>query len=307
MKRKIVIAGIGGVGGYLGVKLAHTYSKSTEVEIYFLARGEHLKAIQQEGLKVHTDEGLLLAHPAKVSDHPADFGKLDLIIFCCKSYSLESVAQEFKENIHQDTLLLPLLNGVMSVEVLKSIFPNTHCLHGCVYIVSKILSPGEIIKQGKTESFFFGNAEINEEILVEYESLFKAAGINATLLPNIIQKTWEKFCFIAPIATLTSALNKPIGEIIANEEHLQTFKELINEVYTLALKKGIFDANDQFPNPLEVAMKLPYETTSSMHGDFSRGSATELETLTGFVVRESNKWGIEAKQFTRLYDLLLNK
>jgi len=89
-KLRIGIIGIGGVGGYFGGKLAREFEKSSEHEIIFIARGEHLKAIQKNGLHLFTKEGDGIAWPNIATDNPAVAGLFDLVFFCTKSYSLET-------------------------------------------------------------------------------------------------------------------------------------------------------------------------------------------------------------------------
>ena len=84
---RIAIIGIGGVGGYFGGKLAGKFENSTEHEIIFIARGEHLKAIRENGLQLITREGNYIARPKIATDDPGDAGIFDLVFFCTKSYS----------------------------------------------------------------------------------------------------------------------------------------------------------------------------------------------------------------------------
>ena len=103
---RIAIVGIGGVGGYFGGKLAREYAGSEKHEIIFVARGEHLKAIQQNGLQLFTREGNSVVWPNIATDNPAVAGIFDLVFFCVKSYSLESSASSLKANISKDTVVI---------------------------------------------------------------------------------------------------------------------------------------------------------------------------------------------------------
>lgn len=301
---KIAIAGMGGVGGFYGSKLARAFANSTEAEIYFFARGEHLNKIIEQGLELRTDDEISLAKPFYASANPNDFGRLDLIIFCCKTYSLEEIARQFASTMHPRTLLLPLLNGVDSVEVLNQLYPEIKCLYGCVYIYSRIAAPGIISQKGSVNSLFFGHPDLPAEELKPIEDLFRSAGIDANLHPDILQKTWAKFCFIAPVATLTSAENKTVGALLENVESRTALTKLIAEVVALAQAKGISLPSSIHSDTLAVAERLPYETNSSMQSDFAAGKETELETLTGYVVREAERFNIPVPVFAELYKKL---
>jgi len=102
---KIAIVGTGGVGGYFGGKLAQYYANKKDVQITFIARGKHLKAIQNSGLKVMAEKGTFIAVPDKAIDNPAPFGRFDVIIFCVKSYDLEDSASRFSQ-IYTDNIVI---------------------------------------------------------------------------------------------------------------------------------------------------------------------------------------------------------
>ena len=93
---KIIIAGIGGVGGYFGGLLAKKFYKSATAEINFIARGEHLKEIQNNGLKVITGETEFIAKPHIATNEPSEIGIADFIIVCTKSYDLEQTIKQLK-------------------------------------------------------------------------------------------------------------------------------------------------------------------------------------------------------------------
>lgn len=108
---RIAIFGVGGVGGYIGGKLAAHYSDSEDVEVIFIARGENERAIKSNGLRVTTPEGEQLVHPSMVTSLPQQIGVVDLIICCIKTYDLDAISS-LKSCITDDTAILPLLNGV---------------------------------------------------------------------------------------------------------------------------------------------------------------------------------------------------
>jgi 2-dehydropantoate 2-reductase len=294
---KIAIAGLGGVGGFFGGQLARRYQDRSEAEIYFFARGEHLEVIRKQGLTVKTEEDVFTARPFFASDNPNDFGRLDLILFCCKSYSLEEVAKHFSTCIHPGTLLLPLLNGVDSGHILQRFFPQNDCLFGCTYLVSRKTKAGEIEQKGKIKSIYFGHEAVPFGLLQAVEQVLQSAGIQAVLVADIKTKIWEKFCFIAPVSTLTSATGKTIGEILLDEILRKTLKDLIGEVSTLAQTKGIHLPTGMTDSVLQIAESLPPETKSSMQVDFAAGKQTELEAIAGYIVKESKTPPANFQQF----------
>lgn len=298
-KIKIVVAGIGGVGGYFGGRLAQKYRNSNDIEIYFLARGEHLKKIKEIGLQLIKGDSSFVAHPKLASNNAYEIGVADFIIVCTKTYDLEAALWQLKPCINNYTIILPLLNGVDSAEIVKSILPNNIVAKGCVYIVSRLKESGIVENSGNIESLFFGlDGETNDK-LAWLENAMKDAGIEATLTKNIASIIWEKFIFISPTATATSYYNTCIGKLI--EEHEETVIKLINEIKDLAILKGIAVDNDIVSKTINKLKSLPYETTSSMHSDFkNKKSNTELEALTAYVIKQ----GIQLKYNTPTYEFI---
>ncbi len=306
-KIRVAIAGIGGVGGYFGGMLAKYYSNDPRVDICFIARGAHAEAIRMQGLRVETQNGDFIAHPALVSDDPALIGPVDYIIYCTKSYGLEALVQSLRPCIGPDTVLLPLLNGVDNDQVIRELLPQNEVWNGCVYLVAKRAAPGLIRASGNIARLFFGLDSGDGKRLKGMEQLFTEAGIDATLARPVEPVIWQKFMFISPVATLTSYLDAPIGEILAEEEKMGLFLSLLDELSFVAAKMNIPLIPDYHGLVLARMESLPYDTTSSMHRDFHAGLSTEVEALTGYVVRMSKTLNVPTPVYDKLYAELLLK
>lgn len=302
MKKKIIIAGIGGVGGYFGGLLAKHYFGKENIEIIFFARGQHLKEIQNNGLKVIEGENEFTAKPKFSTDNPLEIGAADLIIISTKSYDLENVLQQLRPCITDSTIILPLLNGIDSKEKIKSKYPNNLVLDGCVYIASRLKQAGVVENIGNIQTLYFGLDNSTSDKLFALEKLFKEANIDATFSQNISTIIWEKFIFLSPIATATSYFDKCIGEIISDHKSFETVKLLIAEVIQLAKVKNIEIPEDIMEKTLTKLKSLPYEITSSMHDDFkSKKSKNELQNLTGYVIKESENHNIMTPNYSKMY------
>ena len=305
-KTKIVVAGIGGVGGYFGGLLAQKYENSTEVEICFLARGEHLREINEKGLKVIRGVNEFIARSAIATDNTSEIGVADFILICTKSYDLDATIEQLKPCIVENTILVPLLNGVESVSRIKKILPEVNVLDGCVYIVSSVKAAGIIENTGINQKLFFGPGTFNNHRLLWLEKIMIEAGIEATLSDSISTTVWEKFIFISSIATATSYFNCSIGKLI--EENEVTLIQLIEEVKLIAFAKGISFNPDITAYIVNYNKLLPYDSTSSMHRDYKNMKPnTEVETLTGYIVRTGKELNIETPVFNKAYRHLKTK
>ncbi len=300
---RIAITGIGGVGGYFGGLLARHYS-SGDIEIIFIARGENEKIIQRQGLKMQTVEGDFTVHPRHVTSDPSSVGTVDLLICCIKGYDLEQAILQCKSCINKATVLLPLLNGVNAKEKIQKICPANEIWEGCVYLVSRLAEPGFIRETGNVRKMFFGSVEGNKNKLLSVEKIFRNAGIDATWSQDILSTIWEKFLFISPIATVTSYLDKTIGEVFGDEEGEKLLQKLLVEIKNVADAKGIVLPGDTMKKNIDKMRSLPPGTTSSMHSDFRRGGQTELDSLTGYVIRLADEFGVSVPAYEMMFEKL---
>ena len=307
MKTKILIAGVGGVGGYFGGLLAKQFYSSSDTEIFFLARGKHLTEIQNNGLKVIKQGIEFIAKPTLATDKPAEIGIVNVILVCTKSYDLENTIEQLQPCINKNTIILPLLNGVDARKRIENILPNNLILDGCVYIVSRLTEAGKIENTGNIQLLYFGLNNFENENLLLLEQLFKKAQIEATLSKKIASIIWEKFIFISPTATATSYFDANIGTLLADTEKLRTLTNLIEEVANLAKAKQITISKNITKETIDKLKALPFNATSSMHTDFqNKKNNTELQSLTGYVVSEGQKYKVVTTTFEQLFNCLTN-
>jgi 2-dehydropantoate 2-reductase len=304
MKTRIGVLGIGGVGGYFGGLLAKAYSDSNEIEIVFIARGETQKAISQNGLKIISPEGETVVFPNIVSNNPEVIGKLDFLICATKTYDIEESLDVIKNCITENTIILPLYNGVDATDRIARIFPETIVLQGCVYIVSMIVSPGVIQKIGNYNKLFFGSKNAPAAKLNELQEIFKKANIESYISETIEETVWEKFVFISTLASATTFLNQHVGEILDNTDSENLYFKLLHEIVLIAVAKNILLPNDIIEKTVRKLEALPPDATSSMHRDFLGGRKIELASLTGYVVNLGFELGVATPTYQMILDNL---
>lgn len=300
---RIAIVGTGGVGGYFGGKLARYYADKKDVEIFFIARGKHLRAIQNNGLKVMAEEGTFIAVPDKAIDNPAPYGMFDVIIFCVKSYDLENSARLFKNCSGKDSVAITVLNGVNNAEHLRVVLPDVQVLDGCVYISAFVKQPGIVCQSGKICKFFFGSRAENDKF-IKIKQVFKAAGIDAQYSKDIKKIVWEKYLFVAPLASATSYFQKTFGEIMDDEKMKTLLKGLLKETEQIARFQGIDLPDDISLSSLDKIALFPHGTKSSLQMDFEKKKKTELDIFTGYIVNYAKKHGLDAPLHEKVYKVL---
>ena len=307
MKIKIVIVGLGGVGGYYGGLLAKKYADDPEVEIFFVARGEHLKKVRKKGLTVITEKGTFVVRPTLATDNVAEIGIADYVIMTTKSYDLDETVAQIKPCVGKDTVILPLLNGIDNSARIRALLPETEVWNGCVYIVARLNEPGVVESSGNVHRLDFGYENKVNERLIVFEKLLKNAGIDATFHENILLAIWTKFFFISSTASLTSFFDVSFGALLTDEVRKTTLVNLLEELLLVANAEGAGIEHSIINKIVHQLEKLPFETTSSMHTDFKAGKNAEVHTLTGIVVDLGKKHGIPTPTYEKVYAELSEK
>ncbi|MFZ4582601.1 MAG: ketopantoate reductase family protein [Paludibacter sp.] len=302
---RILIVGLGGVGGYYGGLLARKYTDSEEVEIYFLARGAHLEKVKENGLTIIAEDETFVVHPKLATDNATEIGIVDFALITPKSYDLTTTIEQIKPCIGSETVILPLLNGVDISDRIRKMLPNTEVWDGCVYIVGRLKEPGVVQSSGGVHDLFFGNDKSESIKLQQLEKILLDAGIKANYSRNIRMIIWRKYIFISTSATLTSYFNVGFRDLLTDNNRKETTLKHINEVVQLAQAEGVVFENDIIETTIKHIERLPFGTTSSMHSDFINGRRTELETLTGIVIELGKKLGIETPEYEKVYNALL--
>jgi 2-dehydropantoate 2-reductase len=300
---RIGIIGIGGVGGYFGGKLAREYENSSQHEIIFIARGEHLKAIQKNGLQLLTKEGNYIARPKIATDNPAEAGVFDLVFFCTKSYSLESSAQEFSACINQNTIVIPLLNGINSAERLRAVLPQATTLGGSVYIVSSIEKPGVVRQKDGSCVLNFGT---ENESASHYEyilDILLKAKIKAKLTDKISEVLWTKYLLMCPLGSLTSATGKTYGGIMDDTKLRRELKGMMEEVFAVARARKVILPDNLVDKTMKLVKSFKHDSKTSMQLDRENGRNTEVDALTFYIC----KAGRESRVPTPLHDEVFSK
>jgi len=290
---KIAVIGLGGVGGYIAAML-----KKSGADVVGFARGKHLSKIQKNELQIIEDEhSWHVDLDAKNLDEMEGF--FDVVLFCVKSYDLKSSFAQVSRHVGLDTILVSFSNGVSNGDTLREL-SSSKVLDGCVYILSHIQEAGVIRKKGKVFATVFGGDEKATHIL---NDIFTKANLRTKTPTDIKTAIWKKYIFISAFATLTSYYNNSIGFVY--EHHKDEAEALLKEIADVAHAKAI-EIVDEVQKSLDTASKVPYDSTTSMWLDFKNKKQTELESLSGFIVKEGMACGISTPVMQKMYEKLVD-
>ena len=297
---RIVIFGTGGVGGFFGGRLARAGE-----DVTFIARGEHLRAIKADGLKVDSTAGDFVISPAKATDDVSDVGETDLVILGVKAWQVPEAARAIKPIVGPNTTVLPLQNGVEAVSQLVDELGSANVIGGLCRIVSFVVGPGHIRHAGFTPSIIIGELDnLRTDRIIRIEELFTRAGLEITIAQDIQVALWTKFLFIASFSGVGAMANAPAGVIRSDPKWRTQIINAMEEIYTLAHARGINLPPDSIDTVMRAVDALPEDATSSMQRDIAAGKPSELDSQNGAVVRMAHETGIEVPTHTLIYETL---
>lgn len=307
-KTRIAIAGIGGVGGYLGGKLAAYYANSNEVEIVFIARGEMAAAIQKNGLLLHSNGRSYHCFPGLTSDDPAVIGSIDIFIVCTKSFSIATILQKYAQCLNHNSLVITAQNTVNGKELIKPWLPEgVQLMEGIMYIASNIQKPGEVNHISGPATFSFGTAGDINPMGEEVAGIFRAAGIQADFTMAIQPILWKKFMFVSPIAIVTALFDITFTGILDNPPAKDLYRNLVQELMQLAIVMGVAIDSNTVQHNLNLLEKFTGQVKSSFQLDMEQGKPAEVASLVSYVITAGRLYKIPTPYYESSLYLLTKK
>lgn len=298
---RIAVMGSGGVGGYFGGLLA-----AAGEEVTFIARGEHLRAIRANGLRVESVHGDFSIVPAQATENSAGVGAVDLVLLATKSYALEEAAQAVRPLLGSGTAVLPLQNGVDAPERLVAILGPEPVLGGLCYVGSYVAAPGVIRQVSQFRRVIVG--ELNGEITPRVKAIIAVlarSGAVAETSADIRKALWTKFAFIAPFSGVGAVARVPAGEITGCPETRTLLEQAMREVEAVARKRSVSLEPDVVPQTMAFCDAMAPAQTASMQRDILDGKPSELESIIGIMVRLGEELAVPVPAFRFFYATLL--
>ena len=294
--KRVCIYGTGGVGGYFGGRIADAFTdpQFKDYGIYFIARGEHLKAIKQNGIVVKTPDRIISAKPTLATN---DIGKIpapDLILLCVKSYDLQQAATAINLVAHDNTVISPLLNGVDIYDRIRMNLDNAIVLPACVYLGTYIESPGVINQSGGNGVIIFGpDRQVSEYAGGNVKDFFQKIGIKYEWYDDPWPKIWEKYIFIASFGMVTALTGETLGAIMKNDKHRNMVRGIMEEIYAISKTKNISLPPDIIQKSMNKASNFPNEARTSYQRDIENKSQyNEGDLFGGTIIREGKVLGV---------------
>lgn len=297
---RIAIVAPGAVGGYFGALLA----KSGET-VAALARGAHLKAIQQDGLKVEGPRGSFSAR-LDASDDAAKLGIADIVLFAVKLYGAADAARAAAPLFGPGTLGISLLNGIDGHEIMGRELPGRTVVGGAAYVSAVITAPGHLRYTGDMSSIAFGapKDEVMRAKAADFAERCRRAGFKAEMSDDVQSVLWRKFVGLVTNAALTTAARLPAGSLYSDPDVMAVALALAVEATAVGRAMGAKLPEDIAETSAARLKEFPPGMYASMYHDYAKGGPIEIEGMSGYLVREGRRLGIPTPHHAAIYAVL---
>jgi 2-dehydropantoate 2-reductase len=297
---RIAVMAAGAVGGYFGARLA-----AGGHDVTFIARGAHLAAIREHGLKIESVLGDLHLHKAQATSDPASVGAVDIVLFAVKLWDTETAAEATRPLVGPATRVITLQNGVDSVERMAPILGADKVLGGTAHIATVAAAPGLIRHTSPFARMRCGRMDGGADAqLARFAEAAQKAGIEITVSTTIDLDLWKKFVFLVALSGATAATRQPLGPIRSDPDTRSFFIDLMREVFAVGRAKGVPLAPAFIDEQATFAEAAPYGFKASMLHDLEAGRRLELDWLSGKVVALGRELGLPTPANEAVYKVL---
>ena len=292
--------GAGGIGGYYGGRLAEAGN-----DVVFIARGEHLRAIQSKGLALAGPAGEAHIGSAKATDDPGKLAPVDVVLFCVKLFDTEKAAQAIKPLLARGGVCITLQNGVDGPQRIGAVVGPERVMGGIAFVSALIESPGVIRYNSKSPSIQFGEADGRvSERAARFRDACLQAGFGAQVVTDIRAALWHKFVGLTVNSALTSLARQPAGVIYPDPDLMAVARAGFAETAAVGRAMDVKLPEDIVEWQVKNHLGFPAGMYASMYHDLVRGKRLELESLSGLVAREGKRLGVPTPFHSMAYACL---
>ncbi|MED4017732.1 ketopantoate reductase family protein [Sutcliffiella cohnii] len=295
---RILVLGAGGIGGYFGGRLVEKGE-----DVTFLVRSKRKQLLEEKGLVIHSVNGDFSFAPKLITktDQTAPF---DIVLFSTKAYHLEEAINDVKPFVGENTVIIPLLNGVAHLSPLQEAF-GKNVIGGLCFIETTLNEAGEVVHTSKFDRLVFGELEHKEtDRILQIADTFSGTKAKFVMSNQIKKDMWHKYLMITTMSGVTTLMRAPMGPIRDSEGGKGFIRSLLLEVTEImrACKAPIDD------NIVEEQMKsidgLSYQFKTSMQRDMEKGLFIEGDHLQGHLMKLAKQYDIEAPILKTVYQNL---
>lgn len=289
---KTYLIGVGGVGGYFGGML-----QNAGFDVTFVSRGDHFRAMQQNGLILHTVEGKVELPQVDVLDDISKISQPDLILLFVKTTATEGVIQKLQSVVTNNTVILTFQTGFENDRIIREHLPENVVHPGLAYINARKAGPGQIEQVSGLCRLVYGPREGSaDEAILRIQERFSQTGLDIRLSSDIEREIWKKLVWICCFSGVTVLFRSEIGRILNHPLGENVLRRALDEAFAIAdaCHVNLSEADLQ-----EILSKIPYHQTvaplakTSLLLDLEKGNQTEVDTMHGALLAKARLHGLK--------------
>ena len=277
---RILVVGAGAIGGYFGGRMLEAGR-----DITFLVRPRRAGELASAGLVIKSPNGdVTLKNPPTVqADKLTE--KFDVVLLSCKAFDLDDAINSFAPAVGPQTSIIPLLNGMLHLDVLDKKFGRERVLGGLCAIAATLNEAREVVQLNPMQSLNFGERDGKLSDRVRAIAEIMASGKTGSVASeNIVQEMWEKWVFLASLAASTCLMRTPVGNILAVPGGKDFLLGMLDECSAVAAAEGHAPSGPFFQRTKGLLTAEGSQMTASMFRDIKAGAAVEADHVIGDLI-----------------------
>lgn len=280
-----LILGAGALGGFYGARLSQAGA-----DVTFLVRPRRREQLDRDGLVVKTQDGETLRHKVRTLQQGEVDGRYDVVLLACKAYDLPGAMDAIQPAVGDGTAILPLLNGVRHIDMLKQRFGAQHVLGG-MSVINAALLPDGTIQQSQVRINMNYHGELDGKTTSRCTAIAHDLRlIDGKVVPDIGVQMWGKFFGYACNATVTTLTRSRAGMIARSAAGADFVSLVIDEVASVV--EG--EAGSAAPRQVADIIRGLFAQPDSTYGpsiliDMEEGRTTEGEHTIGDLVERAKR------------------
>jgi 2-dehydropantoate 2-reductase len=277
---RVLVVGAGAIGGYFGGRMLQAGQ-----DVTFLVRPRRAAELAGAGLVIKSPNGdVTLKNPPALQADKLD-EKFDVVLLSCKAFDLDDAIKSFAPAVGPQTSIIPLLNGMLHLDVLDERFGRERVLGGLCAIAVTLNERREVIQLAPMQSLTFGerDGKISGRVPA-IADVFGSGKFGAVPSEHIIQEMWEKWVFLATLAASTSLMRTSLGNILAAPGGKDFVLGVLDECIGIATAEGYAPRTPFLERSRGMLTSDGSQLTASMFRDIKAGAPVEADHVIGDLI-----------------------
>ena len=294
---RVLVVGAGAIGGYFGGRLLQAGN-----DVTFLVRPKRASELAGAGLVIKSPNGdVTLKNPPTVqADKLTE--KFDVILLSCKAFDLDDAIKSFAPAVGPQTSVIPMLNGMLHLDILDAKFGRERVLGGLCAIAATLNEQREVVQLQPMQSLNFGERDGTMSDRVRAIAKVMTNGITgAVASADIVQEMWEKWVFLSTLAAATCLMRTSVGNILAAPGGKDFMLGMLDETSAIARSAGHAPTGPFFERTRGMLTAEGSQMTASMFRDIKAGAAVEADHVIGDLVARGDAANVPLAKLRTAY------